>query len=120
MRSRGDGGAKPRHWVWLGGALMGLAYYFLNSIPQPQRTTVGTERRLFGLGDLNPTLLEAPSGGRWILVTPQPERYMPAPVPGNAAPGGPPSGIPGPTWCERLQGFRWPNDERAPRTLTLS
>src|SRR5436309_16113976 len=45
---------------------------------------------------------------------------MPAPVPGHAAPGGRPSGIPGPTGWERLQGFRWPNDERAPRTLTLS
>lgn len=58
-----------RMLVWLVGAGVCTAYYWLRTQPFPRRTAVGIEHRLFGLGvHVPPPLQERPGGGP-VLMT---------------------------------------------------
>lgn len=89
--------ARPQGVVWLLGAVLTLGYYFLQSVRPPVRTSLGLERRLFPLrGGAPLLLLEAPAGGRWLLVT----------TPFRLDPSG--SGTPWPSQASPLGRVPWP------------
>jgi hypothetical protein len=92
------------------GATLSPGYYLFDAVPRPHRTPTGVERRLFGLEDLDPKLLESPSGGQWLLVQKAADPYTAV---------GPSISFPLTLW-QRLRSFRWPDDEKAPHTLSLS